>query len=51
MSSMCRPVVDWAVSKGAKQFLYVSSAGIYKTGYEPPHVEGVSKNTCILKQR
>ncbi|KAL2944826.1 Chloroplast stem-loop binding protein of 41 kDa a chloroplastic [Bienertia sinuspersici] len=35
-----RPVVDWAKSSGAEQFLFISSAGIYKTTDEPPHVEG-----------
>lgn len=35
-----RPVVDWAKSSGATQFLYISSAGIYKPTDEPPHVEG-----------
>ncbi|PIA30770.1 hypothetical protein AQUCO_05400106v1 [Aquilegia coerulea] len=35
-----RPVVDWAKSAGVKQFLYISSAGIYKPSEEPPHVEG-----------
>ncbi|XP_059625864.1 chloroplast stem-loop binding protein of 41 kDa a, chloroplastic [Cornus florida] len=35
-----RPVVDWAKSSGVKQFLYISSAGIYKPTDEPPHVEG-----------
>ncbi|CAK9147065.1 unnamed protein product [Ilex paraguariensis] len=35
-----RPVADWAKSSGAKQFLYISSAGIYKPTDEPPHVEG-----------
>lgn len=35
-----RPVADWAKSCGAKQFLFISSAGIYKTTDEPPHVEG-----------
>lgn len=35
-----RPVVDWAKSAGVGQFLYISSAGIYKTTEEPPHVEG-----------
>merc|ERR1712157_319988 len=36
----CQPVVDWAVKQGAKQFLYVSSAGIYQPSVTPPHVEG-----------
>lgn len=36
-----RPVADWAKSAGVKQFLYISSAGIYKPTDEPPHVEGV----------
>ncbi|QDZ22629.1 chloroplast stem-loop-binding protein [Chloropicon primus] len=36
----CQPVIDWAVGQGAKQFLYVSSAGIYKPSVTPPHVEG-----------
>lgn len=35
-----RPVADWAKSSGAKQFLFISSAGIYKPTNEPPHVEG-----------
>ncbi|XP_073156310.1 chloroplast stem-loop binding protein of 41 kDa a, chloroplastic [Henckelia pumila] len=35
-----RPVADWAKSSGAQQFLFISSAGIYKTTDEPPHVEG-----------
>ena len=37
----CRPVADWAKSAGIKQLLYISSAGIYKTGDEFPHLEGV----------
>jgi len=36
-----RPVVDWAKSSGVKQFLFISSAGIYKSTEQPPHVEGV----------
>lgn len=35
-----RPVIDWAKSSGVKQFLYISSAGIYKPADELPHVEG-----------
>ncbi|KAI3958119.1 hypothetical protein MKW98_020761 [Papaver atlanticum] len=35
-----RPVVDVAKSAGVKQFLFISSAGIYKATVEPPHVEG-----------
>ncbi|PSS14618.1 Chloroplast stem-loop binding protein [Actinidia chinensis var. chinensis] len=35
-----RPVADWAKSCGVKQFLFISSAGIYKPTDEPPHVEG-----------
>ncbi|KAF8731880.1 hypothetical protein HU200_015824 [Digitaria exilis] len=35
-----RPVVDWAKSSGVGQFLFISSAGIYKPTDEPPHVEG-----------
>ncbi|KAJ8622683.1 hypothetical protein MRB53_031212 [Persea americana] len=35
-----RPVADWAKSAGVEQFLYISSAGIYKPTDEPPHVEG-----------
>ncbi|KAG5567584.1 hypothetical protein RHGRI_002953 [Rhododendron griersonianum] len=35
-----RPVADWAKSGGVKQFLFISSAGIYKATEEPPHVEG-----------
>ncbi|KAG8389351.1 hypothetical protein BUALT_Bualt02G0220200 [Buddleja alternifolia] len=37
-----RPVADWAKSSGIKQFLFISSAGIYKPTDEPPHVEGDS---------
>lgn len=35
-----RPVFEWAASTGAEQFLFVSSAGIYSSTEEPPHVEG-----------
>ncbi|MQL68987.1 hypothetical protein Taro_001267 [Colocasia esculenta] len=35
-----RPVADWAKGAGVKQFLFISSAGIYKTSDEVPHVEG-----------
>ncbi|CAA0828106.1 Chloroplast stem-loop binding protein of 41 kDa a- chloroplastic [Striga hermonthica] len=35
-----RPVADWAKSTGVKQFLFISSAGIYKPTDEPPHIEG-----------
>ncbi|KAF4347353.1 hypothetical protein F8388_007277 [Cannabis sativa] len=35
-----KPVADWAKSSGVKQFLFISSAGIYKSTDEPPHVEG-----------
>ncbi|GAV57782.1 Epimerase domain-containing protein [Cephalotus follicularis] len=35
-----KPVIDWAKSCGVKQFLFISSAGIYKQTDEPPHVEG-----------
>lgn len=35
-----KPVADWAKSAGVKQFLFISSAGIYKTSDELPHVEG-----------
>ncbi|KAG9457928.1 hypothetical protein H6P81_002436 [Aristolochia fimbriata] len=35
-----RPVIDWAKNAGVKQFLYISSAGIYKPTDEVPHVEG-----------
>lgn len=35
-----KPVADWAKSAGVGQFLYISSAGIYKTSDEVPHVEG-----------
>ena len=34
------PVADFAVAAGASQFLFVSSAGIYKPTVAPPHVEG-----------
>ncbi|CAL9159566.1 chloroplast stem-loop binding protein of 41 kDa a, chloroplastic-like [Musa acuminata AAA Group] len=35
-----KPVADWAISAGVEQFLYISSAGIYKPLDEIPHVEG-----------
>lgn len=35
-----KPVADWAKNVSADQFLYISSAGIYKPTDEPPHVEG-----------
>ncbi|PKU70248.1 chloroplast stem-loop binding protein of 41 kDa a, chloroplastic [Dendrobium catenatum] len=35
-----KPVADWAKSSGVEQFLFISSAGIYKTTEEIPHVEG-----------
>ncbi|XP_062188310.1 chloroplast stem-loop binding protein of 41 kDa a, chloroplastic-like [Phragmites australis] len=35
-----KPVADWAMSAGVGQFLFISSAGIYKPTDEPPHVEG-----------
>lgn len=35
-----KPVADWAKSAGVKQFLFISSAGIYKPSDELPHVEG-----------
>ena len=41
MQLVHRRVADWAKSSGAKQFLFISSAGIYKLGDELPHVEGV----------
>jgi len=34
------PVIAFAKAAGASQFLFVSSAGIYKTGDELPHLEG-----------
>jgi len=34
------PVLAYAQSVRAAQFLFVSSAGVYKTSDEPPHVEG-----------
>jgi nucleoside-diphosphate-sugar epimerase len=37
----CRPVADWAKAAGVDQFLFISSAGIYRPTDEPPHVEGV----------
>jgi len=36
----CQPVIDWAKGVGAKQFLFVSSAGMYKPNVQPPHIEG-----------
>ncbi|KAG0603764.1 hypothetical protein M758_10G119000 [Ceratodon purpureus] len=35
-----QPVADWAKANGAKQILFISSAGIYKSSFEQPHVEG-----------
>ncbi|RCV10071.1 hypothetical protein SETIT_2G082400v2 [Setaria italica] len=35
-----KPVADWAKASGVGQFLFISSAGIYKPTDEPPHVEG-----------
>lgn len=35
-----KPVADWAKAAGVGQFLFISSAGIYKPTEEPPHVEG-----------
>ncbi|CAI7788286.1 unnamed protein product [Closterium sp. NIES-53] len=34
------PVADWASAAGVRQFLFISSAGIYTPSSEPPHVEG-----------
>lgn len=34
------PVADFAVKAGARQFLFVSSAGMYKPTATPPHLEG-----------
>ena len=34
------PVIASAAAMKASQFLFVSSAGVYKTSDEPPHVEG-----------
>jgi hypothetical protein len=34
------PVIAHAASVGAAQFLFVSSAGVYKVTEQPPHVEG-----------
>lgn len=39
-----RPVADFAHFTGAEQFLYVSSAGIYKKTDLPPHFEGDAVN-------
>jgi len=39
-------VADWAKSAGVGQFLFISSAGIYKPTEEPPHVEGVMHCHC-----
>ncbi|GJN09903.1 hypothetical protein PR202_ga27953 [Eleusine coracana subsp. coracana] len=35
-----KPVADWAKATGVGQFLFISSAGIYRPTDEPPHVEG-----------
>ncbi|KAJ3669346.1 hypothetical protein LUZ60_011296 [Juncus effusus] len=35
-----KPVADWAKSANVSQFLFISSAGIYKPTDELPHVEG-----------
>lgn len=42
-------MADWAKSSGAKQFLFISSAGIYKPADELPHVEGVCKALTLQK--
>lgn len=34
------PVIEYAHRVSARQFIFVSSAGIYKTTAEPPHIEG-----------
>ena len=34
------PVIDFAKAAGARQFLFVSSCGVYKPTHTPPHVEG-----------
>jgi hypothetical protein len=34
------PVIAHAAAAGASQFLFVSSAGVYKVTEQPPHVEG-----------
>jgi nucleoside-diphosphate-sugar epimerase len=34
------PVIAHAAASGASQFLFVSSAGVYKVTEQPPHVEG-----------
>lgn len=41
-------MADWAKSSGVKQFLFISSAGIYKPTDEPPHVEGVGYGVSII---
>ncbi|CAI5469540.1 unnamed protein product [Closterium sp. Yama58-4] len=35
-----KPVADWASAAGVRQFLFISSAGIYTPSSETPHVEG-----------
>lgn len=35
-----KPGLDWAENTGVEQYLFLSSAGIYKTSDELPHVEG-----------
>lgn len=45
-----RPVADWAKAAGVGQFLFISSAGIYKPTEEPPHVEGVTMHARALSQ-
>lgn len=45
---VCRPVADWAKGSGVKQFMFISSAGIYKPTDEPPHLEGVDQQELFL---
>lgn len=35
-----RPVFEWGKGAGAQQLLFISSAGIYSSTDEPPHMEG-----------
>lgn len=42
-------MADWAKTSGAKQFLFISSAGIYKPTDEQPHVEGVCTELTFQK--
>lgn len=43
-------MADWAKSSGVEQFLFISSAGIYKLTDELPHVEGVGFEPSLCEK-